>query len=89
MRQARRYAAGWFVAAVWIGAVPVGAQINGGQPPRATGMPIDESPVIDGRLEEAAWGAAERLTGFVQNEPFEGRPATERTEIMVLFERLP
>ena len=41
---------------------------------------------IDGLLDERAWEAAARATGFRQREPLEGDPATERTEVLVLFD---
>ncbi|HEX8696994.1 MAG TPA: DUF5916 domain-containing protein [Longimicrobium sp.] len=40
---------------------------------------------IDGRLDEAAWAAAEPAGGFVQQRPSPGAPATERTEVRVLY----
>ncbi|MDE2972922.1 MAG: hypothetical protein OXU35_11485, partial [Acidobacteriota bacterium] len=45
-----------------------------------------EAPAIDGRLDEDVWAAAEPLTDFVQADPFEGEPATERTEVRILFD---
>lgn len=44
------------------------------------------SITIDGRLDEAAWGNAEPATDFVQATPHTGSPATERTEVRVLFD---
>ena len=41
---------------------------------------------IDGRLDEAIYAATEAIEGFVQQEPDEGKPATERTEAWVLFD---
>jgi hypothetical protein len=41
-------------------------------------------PAIDGRLDDAAWQDAEALTGFVQRVPFDGQPASERTDVRVL-----
>ena len=43
-------------------------------------------PVIDGRLDEAAWADAAVLNGFVQREPVEGRPVSEETEVRVLYD---
>src|SRR5258705_1536244 len=43
-------------------------------------------PVIEGRLIDEAWNAAEPATTFVQRDPDEGRAATERTEIRFLFD---
>ena len=45
-----------------------------------------EAPVIDGRMDDEVWQGAEPLTGFVQANPFEGQPATERTEVRILFD---
>ncbi|UCC71760.1 MAG: carbohydrate binding family 9 domain-containing protein [Gemmatimonadota bacterium] len=44
------------------------------------------TPEIDGELDEAAWALAELVTDFVQRDPEEGAPATERTEARVLFD---
>jgi hypothetical protein len=44
-----------------------------------------ESLTVDGRLDEPAWSAAARLTGFHQYRPSDGRPAEERTEVLVWY----
>ncbi|MGA1418450.1 MAG: carbohydrate binding family 9 domain-containing protein, partial [Gemmatimonadaceae bacterium] len=41
-------------------------------------------PLHDGRLDEAVWREAPVLTDFVQREPYEGTPVTERTEVRLL-----
>jgi hypothetical protein len=46
-----------------------------------------ERPDIDGRVEETVWSRAEPYSTFVQQEPNEGQPATERTEIRFLLDR--
>ena len=43
-------------------------------------------PVIDGRLTDETWALAPPADGFTQRDPDEGRPATERTEIRILFD---
>ena len=43
-------------------------------------------PVIDGRLDEAVWGTADVGNTFRQYEPEEGQPATERTELRILYD---
>ncbi len=42
---------------------------------------------IDGVLDEPAWQTATPATDFVQRDPSEGEPATERTEVRVLFDQ--
>src|SRR5690606_5472015 len=46
---------------------------------------VDGDIDVDGRADEEAWSAAEVATGFVQFEPEEGAPASERTEARVLY----
>lgn len=40
---------------------------------------------VDGVLDEPAWRAAARLTGFHQYRPVDGRPAAERTEVLLWY----
>jgi hypothetical protein len=45
------------------------------------------SPIsIDGSLDEQAWQEADLARNFRQVEPAEGEPATERTEVRVLYD---
>ncbi len=45
-----------------------------------------ESPVtINGLLDEEAWQKSEPITGFRQFEPDEGDPASQRTEVRILY----
>lgn len=41
---------------------------------------------LDGRLNEADWNSASAASGFVQFEPVEGAPATQRTEVRFVFD---
>lgn len=45
---------------------------------------VDEAPVIDGRLDEAAWSEAEAISNFRQRSPVEGAPPSQRTEFRAL-----
>ncbi|HYE87006.1 MAG TPA: DUF5916 domain-containing protein [Vicinamibacterales bacterium] len=54
--------------------------------PSIVALRVAESPRIDGVLDEAAWAAAAVADQFVQQEPQEGRPATDRTEVRVLYD---
>lgn len=45
-----------------------------------------EAPVIDGDVGgDPAWKSATPLTGFWQEQPDEGQPASEKTEVRVIF----
>ncbi len=54
--------------------------------PRAVAVFGDAVPVLDGDvLNDAAWTHIPPLTGFWQTTPDEGRPASERTEVRLLY----
>ena len=42
--------------------------------------------VLDAKLDEAAWQAATPVTKFLQIDPDEGKPATQRTEVRFLYD---
>lgn len=46
-----------------------------------------ERPAIDGRVDDAVWSATPSFSQFIQQEPNDGQPATERTEIRFLLDR--
>jgi Domain of unknown function (DUF5916) len=46
----------------------------------------DRAPRLDGTLEDPVWKAAETLTDFRQREPLETSPATEKTEVRILYD---
>ena len=54
--------------------------------PVATAVAITAAPVIDGVLDDRAWQDAIPLTHFVQAEPLEGQPASESTEVRLLYD---
>jgi hypothetical protein len=54
--------------------------------PAATAISIREAPMVDGQLNEREWLEAPPLTGFTQAEPFEGQPASERTEVRIIYD---
>ncbi len=45
---------------------------------------VKTPPVIDGRLDDEAWKSATLFSDFVQREPLEGSPGTERTEVRLM-----
>jgi len=46
---------------------------------------LDGDAVIDGRLDDAVWSHAARLSGFSQYRPVDGRPAEDSTVILVFY----
>jgi hypothetical protein len=52
----------------------------------ATASRAAEAPTLDGEvLGDAAWANAAPITGFTQEQPNEGEPVSERTEVRVIF----
>ncbi|HEX4933286.1 MAG TPA: carbohydrate binding family 9 domain-containing protein, partial [Gemmatimonadaceae bacterium] len=54
--------------------------------PRISAVRVTDAIRIDGRLDEAAWAGAPVATGFTQIDPHFGQPATEQTEVRVLYD---
>ena len=46
----------------------------------------ESPPEVDGRLDDAAWRDAARITEFVQREPVDGAPATEATDVFIAYD---
>lgn len=46
----------------------------------------EPEPVIDGLLDDPAWQRAELIDEFIQQEPNEGSPVSERTEVRMLYD---
>lgn len=55
-------------------------------PPVAGAVRRDGPVTMDGKLDDAAWNAATPITKLTQSQPHEGQPATQRTEIRILFD---
>ena len=47
---------------------------------------LDEPLVVDGKLDEAVYSRIPAISDFVQQEPDEGEPATEKTEAWIFFD---
>ncbi len=65
----------------------VSAEAQERQRKQARAVRVADSAIrIDGRLDEAMWRTATPLTDFVQKEPEEGAPASDRMEVRFLFD---
>ncbi|MBI2402057.1 MAG: carbohydrate binding family 9 domain-containing protein [Gemmatimonadetes bacterium] len=67
--------------------MPASGAQNGREAYRIGAVRVDDGPVIDGVLDEAVWQTAAVIDQFIQQEPAEGAPATEQTEVRVLYDR--
>jgi len=59
---------------------------NVSTPPSLRAHRVETPPAIDGRLDETSWRNASFAGNFRQIDPGEGQPATERTEVRVLYD---
>src|SRR6266536_5513002 len=74
---------------VMVGQKPEPATTANPEPPEHIGQAVrvERAPRLDGALDDPIWQQAAPITDFRQREPYEGRPATERTEVRVLYTR--
>jgi len=56
-------------------------------PNSAEATRVDNAPKLDGTLDDPLWQSAKLITDFHQREPHEGEPATEKTEVRILYTR--
>jgi hypothetical protein len=72
------------LAVLWV--QPASALQQSRQLYKVPAVRVDEGPVLDGVLDDAIWQQASVIDEFVQQEPEEGAPATERTEVLILYD---
>ena len=48
---------------------------------------VDKAPVVDGSLADSVWQLGALVETFVQQEPNEGYPASERTEVRIIYNK--
>src|SRR5687768_5977350 len=78
-------------SAMWLLFVPAGEaqsvhEAHMSTRPRMTAAKRTTDITLDGRLEERAWFASTPARDFRQNEPHEGQPATQQTEVRIVFD---
>ena len=64
-----------------------GPQVETRAAEAAEAVRVDHAPKLDGTLNDPLWQSAIPITEFRQQEPHEGQPATERTEVRILYTR--
>ena len=86
LRFARSLALAVTVSAV-LAATPIFAQQHPPPPPAfVVGKLADsaDAPVIDGKVNEAVWQTVQPYANFTQQDPIEGAPASEQTEVRMI-----
>ncbi len=53
---------------------------------QAVAIRVESAPKIDGVLDDLAWEKAIPISNFVQHEPQEGEPSSEKTEVLVVYD---
>src|SRR4249919_1854190 len=77
---------------------PTAAQVPSSAVAQGTGLPdrrtmtalsleAEERIVLDGQLDESAWTRAVPAADFRQQDPDNGQPATEPTEVRIVYDR--
>ncbi len=56
------------------------------QAPTVTAVRVDRAPQLDGHLDDAAWAQATSVRDLLQSVPDEGRPASESTEVRIVYD---
>src|SRR5881392_488279 len=63
-------------------------QIGAQEPLRtAKASRVDLAPKLDGTLDDPIWQQGTPIDNFLQREPLEGQPSTEKTEVRILYSK--
>ncbi|HMO40873.1 MAG TPA: DUF5916 domain-containing protein [Saprospiraceae bacterium] len=66
--------------------VALGAAQNEPATLEAYRLQPDEEIILDGQVSESFWSKVQIATNFLQQEPVEGNPASEKTEVRVAYD---
>tara|TARA_B100001123_G_scaffold139647_2_gene162270 strand:+ start:307 stop:3081 length:2775 start_codon:yes stop_codon:yes gene_type:complete len=65
---------------------PDNNEYNHDEAPRARAVRSQTQIDVDGRLDEPIWADAPPITEFIQEDPAEGEPGTERTDFRIVYD---
>jgi hypothetical protein len=75
------------VVAVSAAATPLDGQTSSShQRYRVEAVRVETGPALDGVLDDEVWQRATVVSEFFQQEPDEGAPASERTEVRLIYD---
>ncbi|MDI6804175.1 MAG: hypothetical protein QME58_10055 [Bacteroidota bacterium] len=60
--------------------------LAGGNVKKIDAYRVTNPPVVDGILDELIWSNTQAAKDFIQRDPLEGEPASEATEVRVLYD---
>jgi hypothetical protein len=75
----------WLAVVLFVAVEPATVR---GQAPEvrvARAVRVESAPRLDGTVDDPLWSKAEPISDFRHREPYETQPATERTEVRVLY----
>ncbi len=75
----------WLIVLLLGSTITIFAQVS--SPEEITAFKIIQPIKIDGQLTEAAWQQAVHISNFTQRELNQGQPASERSEVAILYDR--
>ena len=73
-------------AAFLVLAAPAAFAANWPDRPTLTAVRVTTPPAVDGDLSDAAWQNAPEFTDFTQHDPEDGKPATMRTSVRIVYD---
>jgi len=74
------------LAAPLVGQTPGSELRDARRAPHVSATRVSEAPNESNWRDAAAWGQAEVVSDFIQSEPLQGAPASERTEVRVAYD---
>jgi len=66
-------------------AIPKISDAQVSPPNQLVALKVDRAPRLDGILNEDCWGKAVKISNFTQRELNEGEPASEKTQVAVVY----
>ena len=89
-RRVRRYVLTCLLASLAVAFSPSQGSANQSQEDNTfdvKAVRVEQAPRLDGTLGDPLWQLAKPITNFRQKEPHEGEPASEKTEVRILYTR--
>src|SRR5215210_2904726 len=88
----KRFVLAWALPGFVLVAAPVAthAAAAAADPVQLAAVPLPDGatpPALDGKVDDEAWLKVEPYATFTQTDPIEGAPASERTEVRIVYDK--